>query len=502
MSVSHISKSDKKVINKYIEQHNICTPIAVIDDIIAACKLNITKRAMTKYITRKYENTNQSSEDDIFDTIANMDIAHEYPHTITKHHRMRQPQNLDTQPHPSQWIHDIQEHDELDEIHARRTQTVEYLASIEYPEQRSAGWFKMRESCITASDGGTAIGVNKYEPQFKFILKKVVGAPFNSNKFCYHGKKFEKVATMIYEYRANVQTLEFGLVIHKQHKFLGASPDGIVGAYKHNGEHRTNMVGRMLEIKCPLARDIKQTGEIKDHICPIYYWVQVQLQLECCDLDECDFWQCKLFEYDSRDDFINDTNNREPYRSKTSGFEKGCLIQMIPKDMADVLKDRSNQKYLDVIWDKAAFIYPDSIEMTPLECDTWTKQKISTLETDYPGYVFDKVIYWRLDKSSCVLIERDTVWFANNLPILRKIWDSVEYYRANSDMTAIMLEYIESLNVKSNKKIMNVINDLILAKDEPFRIDTINKEIKANKRKKLDADNISNYVDQSDVIVC
>ena len=90
----------------------------------------------------------------------------------------------------------------------------------------------------------------------------------------------------------NVSTSEFGLIGHPKYSFLGASPDRICNHYKLDGIHKSKYVGRMLEIKCPLVRKIKMSGPIVDNICPIYYWIQVQLQLECCDLEECDFWQC------------------------------------------------------------------------------------------------------------------------------------------------------------------------------------------------------------------
>ena len=100
----------------------------------------------------------------------------------------------------------------------------------------------------------------------------------------------------------------------------------------------------MLEIKCPLSRKIEMEGDIDD-ILPIYYQVQVQLQLECCDLDECDFWQCKITEYVSRVEFINDTDPIEGFRSKRTGFEKGCLIQLIPKSkMKEIIE---TNKYSD-----------------------------------------------------------------------------------------------------------------------------------------------------------
>jgi hypothetical protein len=53
----------------------------------------------------------------------------------------------------------------------------------------------------------------------------------------------------------------------------------------------------MLEIKCPVTREIKTTGKLIGDMCPFYYYCQVQQQLICCELDVCDFWQCKLIEY-------------------------------------------------------------------------------------------------------------------------------------------------------------------------------------------------------------
>src|SRR5436305_74546 len=85
---------------------------------------------------------------------------------------------------------------------------------------------------ITASDGGLVVNVNPYEPNWAVITKKVFGKAFETNEDCYHGKKFEQIATMIYEYRLNVKVDEFGLCNHPVYKFLGASPDGIVSRFK------------------------------------------------------------------------------------------------------------------------------------------------------------------------------------------------------------------------------------------------------------------------------
>ena len=43
------------------------------------------------------------------------------------------------------------------------------IRAIKSPDQRSPEWFELRKCGITASDGGCALGLNKYEPQYKFI---------------------------------------------------------------------------------------------------------------------------------------------------------------------------------------------------------------------------------------------------------------------------------------------------------------------------------------------
>lgn len=239
------------------------------------------------------------------------------------------------EPMSSQSVYDQQKNDKLDETIKKRSKIVENLMKIEFPAQKSEEWHKLRHERITASDGGCVLGDSHYELPHKILYKKVISPPFKSNINCYNGNKYEQIATMIYSYRMNVDVEEFGLIAHPTCPFLAASPDGIISQYKLDKQHLTKYVGRMLEIKCPTSRQIKTTGEIKGDICPTHYWDQVQLQLECCDLDECDFWQCKILEYSSREEFLEDTDTNEPFRSKSSGLEKGIVIQLMPKRLPD-----------------------------------------------------------------------------------------------------------------------------------------------------------------------
>lgn len=391
--------------------------------------------------------------------------------------------DVENGPYGTQWIHDNQVDDVLtDELKVRAIK-YDKLRAVVLPEQRSKEWFEMRYGKITASDGGCVIGVNKHEPPYRFIIKKVTSPPFPPNRFCYHGKKLEEPATMVYEYRMNAKVEEFGLMGHTKHKFLGASPDGIVCRTKMDGEHATKYVGRMLEIKCPVSRKINKTGEVKGEQCPIYYWVQVQLQLECCDLEECDFWQTDLGEYETRDQFVNDTDENEPFRSKETGFEKGCLIQLIPKNQ---VLEVMNGNYEEVIWDHATFIYPENIEMTVQDCDDWVNEQLANLNSDkYKDYVFDRVIYWKIKDTHNVTIMRDREWFEDHLPIYKKMWKYVEFFRENEDKMKLLLEYIDKQSIKKNSKIMDVIDNLYNVKSPKYKeyVEDLTDEIKTTVKK-------------------
>jgi len=419
-------------------------------------------------------------EDEFFSTVKN-NISYDvykYP-TESKYIPIKQTSEI-FGPYGTQWIHDIQEHDKITDELEKRGEIYDKLRSVKLPPQRSKEWFKMRMTRITASDGGCVLGQNKYESPYKFILKKTTDVPFQSNKFCYHGKKLEEIATMIYEYRTNVRVEEFGLMAHANILFLGASPDGICCRYKYDGKHYTKYVGRMLEIKCPLTRKIKMSGPIKDHICPIYYWIQQQLQLECCDLEECDFWQCKFTEYSSRSDFIEDTDINEPFRSISFGFEKGCLIQLIPR--------KTKNKYWSTVYDEAIFIYPPKIEMSPYDCDMWIIKMLHEIKRNpkYWDYVLDRILYWRLDQSKNVTIKRDRKWFSESLPIFKRMWGYVIFFRKNPDKLDLLLDFINTRKIKYNKEIMKFIENLYDTGHKKYDkfIKDARKNIKKIKKKK------------------
>lgn len=358
-----------------------------------------------------------------------------------------------------------------DDEYEERKKIFEALEKVVLPEQRSPGWFLMRDGKITASDGGSVIGLNKYEPQCRFIYKKVYGATFETNQACYHGKKFEEAVTMMYEYQNDVKTREFGLMGHANYDFLGASPDGICSPYKRNGKTKSELAGRMLEIKCPLMRKIKYKGNIVDEICPVYYWCQVQLQLECCNLPECDFVQCNIEEYESKDEWIEDTDDEKEYMSKKNQKERGVIIEMLPTDLNDEDYDEHGKVKLDTIYNKAEFRYPSKIDMTNKQIESWIKktskphkciydirekQKNNTLNLEKENkYSINRVLFWKLKERNCTLIERDSIWFNENIGEYERIWNYVLFLRKNEKKAKQWKELVDLKYKEYEEKLYN-----------------------------------------------
>jgi putative phage-type endonuclease len=174
------------------------------------------------------------------------------------------------------------------------------------PAQRTKEWYEFRHKLITASNAYKAF--ESPATQNQLIFEKCQPLPtlnegedsnvkvietVNVNSTLHHGQKYEPLSVMIYEDIYNTKVGDFGCIQHEKFDFLGASPDGI------NIDKSSPRYGRMLEIKNIVNREI-------DGIPKKEYWIQMQLQMEVCDLDECDFLETQFTEYSGYNDYIND----------------------------------------------------------------------------------------------------------------------------------------------------------------------------------------------------
>jgi putative phage-type endonuclease len=312
------------------------------------------------------------------------------------------------------------------------------LKNLPQPAQRSKEWYDYRFNRITASDTAAAIDLNPYEPVESFILKKCDPEfPFRDNATVFHGKKYEPTATMIYEHIYNTRVFEFGALPSEKYSILGASPDGISSKYTLDNKF-SKRLGTMLEIKCPVTRDIHTSGSIAGDICPFYYYCQVQQQLACCELTTCDFWQCKISEYKSRQEYLADNCESTTNTVGTNAekievdcrLKKGVILEFYPKTFVPEFEG-------DLAEWKSKYIIPKRLDMNEEQYNEWIVTMLDEYKTLYPeiakDYYYYRTIYWKLEMSHNVAIERDDKFLGTIIPIMEETWKQITYYRKHQN---------------------------------------------------------------------
>tara|TARA_Y100000389_G_scaffold196241_1_gene228872 strand:+ start:4453 stop:5664 length:1212 start_codon:yes stop_codon:yes gene_type:complete len=287
------------------------------------------------------------------------------------------------------------------ELHNRRGKIKENmieLKQLKLPDQRSEEWYAIRENLLTASSLADALGKGHFQTRDGLLISKTSE---KSNKISQAsrdimewGVKYEEVATRLYQHLHNVKVVEFGLIPHPKLSVFGASPDGICDIDSPNGYE-----GRMLEIKCPPRR--KFSKEV-----PRHYWMQMQGQLEVCDLDECDFLQVKLEEYSNVKEYEEDVFVKD-------GIQHGYTKQGHPKGSILSYKQDDTIKYIYSPW------------LASLEqILDWTRNQKSL----YPDRQFEQK-WWSIERYECTLVRRDKEWWVCTVPEIIKFWSEVVHYR-------------------------------------------------------------------------
>lgn len=266
---------------------------------------------------------------------------------------------------------------------------IDYLRSKPQPEQRTNNWYKFRHNLLTASNAHKALStqsainnlicekcqpLKQIDPENPEIVKSV-----NINSPLHHGLKYEPLSVMLYEQKYNTKVEDFGCIQHDKYNFIGASPDGI------NVDKNSPVFGRMLEIKNVVSRTI--TGIPKKE-----YWIQMQLQMEVCNLDYCDFLETKFIEYESENDYKLD---KESTKGVILYFNNGTPVPQ--------------------------YVY-QPLDLNEEESEKWIEEHI---ENAKENMTWIKTIYWKLDTYSCILVERNRLWFDHNIGQLENIWNII-----------------------------------------------------------------------------
>ena len=256
-------------------------------------------------------------------------------------------------------------------------------------EQGTIEWYQFRWNHITASSAWKALEQESTKNQI--ILDKC--KPINTAKYSrvnitsamHHGHKFEPLSVLIYEDLYDTKIGEYGCIENDDHPHLAASPDGI------NIKLDNPRYGRALEIKNPTTREI--CGIPKKE-----YWVQMQMQMECLNLDECDFLETSFKEYKTEEEFLKDGK----FNTTKDGKRKGIIL---------CFNDGTKPIYEYV---------PLNIN-TYVEYETWRNNIIDA----HSNLSWIKDTYWYLETISCVLVRRNKLWFNAIKHKLKEVWDII-----------------------------------------------------------------------------
>lgn len=295
------------------------------------------------------------------------------------------------------------------------TNMLEYIRNIDQPKQRTKEWYDFRQNIITASNVHKVLGsqtqINNFilEKSKPYVVKPINYYVKNSRQW---GNIYEPLSIKIYEKLYHTKVEDFGCIQHQKYSFLGASPDGI------NVDINSDRYGRMIEVKNIYNRDI--TGIPKED-----YWIQMQIQMETCNLDECDFIETRFKECENENDFYEDEKSEW----------KGVILCFVKKSMLD--EKTPIYEY-----------YPLYDQVNKNEIDMWIQSLTEKLGDTFQIY---SKHYWYLDEFSCVLVKRNTKWFDVILPKIEEVWKMVE-----KEKEKVKERKIESNN---NCKIIEIFND-------------------------------------------
>jgi hypothetical protein len=267
------------------------------------------------------------------------------------------------------------------------------------PKQRTAEWYNYRHNRFSASSIWKLLStLSQYNSLIleKCKIQNLAGISHvttNYNNPRNWGVKYEPLSIMVYEdkHPTTIVKTDYGCIPHPIHPFIAASPDGI-----NISPECPEKYGRMVEVKNIYNRDI--TGIPLEE-----YWIQMQIQMETCGLEVCDFLETRFKEYLCEEDFYLDI----------SPEYKGVILFLLGKEGISGSENGRDNRFEYM---------PLYVNLEKKHVDKWIREireKVSDTHLIY------ETVYWYLDEYSCVVVERNTLWFESVLPIFEEAWTIV-----------------------------------------------------------------------------
>lgn len=254
-------------------------------------------------------------------------------------------------------------------------------------DQRSPEWHLKRGEMLTASEIYKALDSATECQRHEIIMSKLKPKVYGEGagvKALLWGTRMEPVAKEIYcKYHGGVSIVDTSCIPHPVYSFLGASPDGI----QITADPQDFRYGTLIEIKCPYSRVV----DINAPVPPVYYH-QMQLQLECTGLQECNY------------------------------------VEFIFKEVTYTVWVDS------VVEHKSLFAVRTTGEVKYKEIDD--KRDVSKWSEEELGEDFEHwdISYWVYNGWKCVSVARDPEWLIKNIASFTKVWEEIKKHRAEGTL--------------------------------------------------------------------
>ena len=145
----------------------------------------------------------------------------------------------------------------------------------------------------------------------------------------------------------------------------------------------------------------------------------MQIQLETCDLEYCDFLETRIKEYENEEEFYKENTDKQ----------RGVILHFVERVSIGVSDSNSPsgettgyqlaQQYSGV----PHYVYmPLNISLEKEAIEEWIEETRTQKRRSWSLY---STIYWYLDELSCVLVERNRQWFKSAIPEIENTWNTI-----------------------------------------------------------------------------
>ena len=256
-------------------------------------------------------------------------------------------------------------------------------------DQRTEAWHLKRGQMLTASEIYKGLENATPAQKYELIMGKLQPKDYNNAgpgvRSLMWGTRFEPIAKEIYTSMQfdHIKIVDTTCIPHPTVSFLGASPDGII-LTDNPSDFR---YGKLVEFKCPITRQFTNESPVPDA-----YYHQMQLQMECTGIDECEYIEMQFKEMS----YTEWSDSKSEYKS---------FFAITPTD-----------EYISKSFNDTRSI-PE-----------WREQVLGPLAPECRLY------YWSLVNWRAKTVPKQVDWLTTHLPSLQKVWDEIQEYKKSGTL--------------------------------------------------------------------